>query len=206
MPDGRCKTEQQQFKTHFLTKNSIHVDDDGFIHASGSVGIRQEFRPISQLPVKFGRVEGDFFCDECGLETLAGAPTWVGGAFWCQYNRLTSLQHAPRHVGADFRVFYNKLTNLHHAPEHVGGEFECYGNDLTSLEGLPEQGVKKLVLTYNTHLPLLRCLTAHDVYLGHVAPKMVSKIIQRHVGTGKKGALQAAAELIKAGYKDNARW
>jgi hypothetical protein len=44
------------------------------------------------------------------------------------------------------------------------------------------------------------------VSLGYDAPQPVSDIIHKYLGQGKAGALKAAAELIKAGYKDNARW
>jgi len=34
----------------------------------------------------------------------------------------------------------------------------------------------------------------------------VAVILNKHVGGGKAGALKCALELIKAGYKENARW
>jgi len=38
------------------------------------------------------------------------------------------------------------------------------------------------------------------------APKQVSTIMNNHAGQGKPGAIKAAVELIRAGYKENARW
>jgi hypothetical protein len=37
------------------------------------------------------------------------------------------------------------------------------------------------------------------------APKEVTRIIKKYLGKGQSGALQCAAELIRAGYKKNAK-
>jgi hypothetical protein len=34
----------------------------------------------------------------------------------------------------------------------------------------------------------------------------VNSIMNKYLGQGKPGAIKCAAELIKAGFKDNARW
>jgi len=198
------KQIKQLFRKHFETDGVVHIDDTGTVNVTGSVGVKVKSLP--QLPVKFGKVTGHFFGEECGLESLLGAPEWVRGDFWVQYNNLQSLEGAPTHVGNNFHVFANKLTNLIHAPTHVGGDFLCYYNKLVSLQGVPEHGVKKLSLTYSHKLPLLRCLTAQSVSLGYDAPQPVADIMHKYLGQGKAGALKAAAELIRAGYKDNARW
>lgn len=198
------KLIKQLLKKHFRTEGVVTIDDQGLVNVMGSVGIKVKNLP--QLPVRFGKVEGHFFCEECDLESLTGAPHWVGGDFWAQYNNLQSLEGGPTHVGNNFHVFSNKLTNLLHAPTHVGGDFLCYYNRLYSLQGFPEHGVKKFSFTYTPHIPLLRCLTAQSVSLGYDAPKQVQLIVDAHQGQGKAGAIKAAAELIKAGYKENARW
>jgi hypothetical protein len=198
------KLIKQLFKAQFKTDGKILVDDQGLVHVTGNVFIK--VKKLPKLPVKFGKITGHFFCDDCGLETLEGAPNWVGGDVWCQYNNLHSLEHAPVHVGNDFLVYYNKLTSLIHAPAYVAGKFSCYRNPLTSLQGVPEHGVSMLQFSYEYQMPLLRCLTAQAVDMGFEAPDQVTKIIQQHVGKGKPGALQAAGELIRAGFKDNARW
>jgi hypothetical protein len=38
------------------------------------------------------------------------------------------------------------------------------------------------------------------------APTPIVEILNKYVGQGKSGAIKCAAELIKAGFKDNARW
>jgi hypothetical protein len=44
------------------------------------------------------------------------------------------------------------------------------------------------------------------VYLGWECPQVVNEIMTKYEGQGKPGAIKAAAELIRAGYKENARW
>jgi hypothetical protein len=88
--------------------------------------------------VRFGKVNGDFRCDNNQLTSLEGAPQSVGGDFWCGGNQLTSLEGAPQSVGGDFGCGGNQLTSLEGAPQSVKGSFVCKGNHLTSLEGAPK--------------------------------------------------------------------
>lgn len=41
---------------------------------------------MSFLPVRFGKVEGNFFCRNNKLISLEGAPQAVGGVFFCNCN------------------------------------------------------------------------------------------------------------------------
>lgn len=52
-------------------------------------------------------VDGDFYCDNCGLESLEGSPETVRGSFFCEYNNLTSLEGFPDYVGGNFYLSYN---------------------------------------------------------------------------------------------------
>jgi hypothetical protein len=44
---------------------------------------------LTKIPVKFGRVEGNFNCYNNQLTTLKNCPDWVGVAFVCWGNPLT---------------------------------------------------------------------------------------------------------------------
>jgi hypothetical protein len=43
-------------------------------------------------------------------------------------------------------------------------------------------------------------------YGGRSKGVVATHIIEAHRGQGKAGAIKAAAQLIKAGFKENARW
>lgn len=151
------------------------------------------------------RVEGDFKCYGNKIESLQYGPEWVGGQFDCSDNHLMSLLDAPRHVGGHFICSDNKLETLVGAPDIILRDFMCEGNLLNGLQGLPSQIQGTLWIVYHKHLPLLRLCTCRKFNIDQ-APKAVQKIMNAHAGTGRAGALKAAAELIRTGYQENARW
>ena len=164
-----------------------------------------DLRTLVGAPVSVG---GDCLCSNNRLGSLRGAPTSVKGEFTCFRNLLKDLTYAPTSVGGSFRCGWNQLTSLQGAPNHVGGHFDCANNPLTDLIHLPDQIPGKIVLTYNTHLPLLRCLVAHEGVRSLEAPPKVMDILNdpKYMGKGKAASLACAALLIRAGYRDNARW
>jgi len=155
------------------------INEDGTVDVDGNVDLHikglnrpQRYRAseLKELPLKFGKVSGDFSCSihkltnlsgaplEVGgyfscsnnqLESLEGSPEKVGGKFYCNDNQLTSLEGAPRKVGGDFLCSHNKLTSLEGAPTSVGGDFECYDNQLTSLEGISKYIYGRINCRYN---------------------------------------------------------
>jgi hypothetical protein len=168
-------------KKYFTILGNVTIQPDGVVDVKGQVLLKKK---VKQFPVQFGDVSEAFACYEKSLTTLIGSPRRVGGDFTCWENALITLQGAPDYVGGNFWCNTHKLVSLQGAPAHVGGTFFC---------------------TYNAHLPLLRLSMYNRVLISH-APDPVKEIMDKYVGQGKVGALKAAAELIKAGYKDNARW
>lgn len=152
------------------------------------------------------QVDGDFSCRDNALDSLAHAPPTVVGSFFCARNHLTNLVGAPAKVGGDFYCDHNQLESLEGAPAHVGDTFLCNDNPLRSLSGIPDHVQQGIVLTYNKHLPLLRLLNYQNTLIERVPDDQLITIIKKYEGQGKKAALACAAELIRAGFKDNARW
>ena len=73
---------------------------DGLVNVLGDVNISG--RKLTKIPVKFGRVGGNFYCYNNQLTSLEGAPREVKGNFHCHWNQLTSLEGAPREVKGNF--------------------------------------------------------------------------------------------------------
>ena len=163
------RTIQETFKTNVVTEvsfpktkeeveeilkklgiNGYKINADLTVDVEGNVDINR--KGLTKLPVKFGKVSGDFLCDENNLTSLQGAPKKVGRDFWCSNNQLTSLQGAPQKVGRAFWCNNNKLTSLQGAPQKVGSFFWCSNNPLTSLQGAPKQ-VGGRFYCHNTSLP-----------------------------------------------------
>jgi hypothetical protein len=105
------------------------INEDGSIDVDGNVYLSYE--KLYELPLKFGRVTGNFDCSRNQLTTLEGCPGEVGGGFYCNGNKLTTLEGCPREVGGYFNCSYNKLTTLDGCPKMVDGEFNCGANNLT---------------------------------------------------------------------------
>jgi hypothetical protein len=110
------------------------INADGSIDVDGDVDLWS--RGLSELPVKFNHVSGDFYCHYNKLTTLLGSPQSVGGNFECSFNNLTKLDGSPERVGSHFYCDYNNLTTLEGGPQSVGN-FICSGNNLTTLEFTP---------------------------------------------------------------------
>jgi len=93
---------------------------------------------LLEVPIRFGKVYGDFSCSFNALKDLKGAPEYVGKEFFCSYNQLINLEGAPKYISGSFSCNNNQLISLEGAPKYVGGSFYCDRNKLTSLEGAPE--------------------------------------------------------------------
>ena len=108
-------------------------------------------------------------------------------------------------MGGHFQCSANNLTSLVGAPLSVGGGFDCQDNPLISLEGAPLKLKGTFACDYSHNLPLLRLLNYKKIIIQN-GPEQLIKIIKPYLGQGKPGAIKAAVELIRAGYKENARW
>jgi len=123
--DSICK----KFYIRNYTINEDSVDVDGNVNLNN--------KGLTKLPLKFGKVSGDFSCHRNQLKSLSGAPISVGGDFSCHSNELKSLSGAPLSVGGYFNCSFNQLNSLSGAPLLVSGHFYCSDNQLKSLSGAP---------------------------------------------------------------------
>ena len=129
--DPEFQTEEERFKLYF-GNSKVTKNPDGTLDVDGNVDLRD--KGFKELPFKFGRVSGNFLCDNNKLTSLAGAPREVDGDFFCSVNQLTTLAGAPREVGGSFSCYINQLTSLAGAPVKVDGGFFYHSNKLTDVE------------------------------------------------------------------------
>jgi hypothetical protein len=101
------------------------VNKDGTVDVDGECYLNQK---IKKLPVKFGRVTGNFHCDHLQLTTLEGVPHYIGGGFFCEHNKLKDLKGGPKNVMGRYVCARNELTSLEGAPREVGRKFGCGNN------------------------------------------------------------------------------
>ena len=112
------------------------INSDGSIDVDNDVDLYG--RGLIKLPLNFGKVSGNFHCNENKLTTLEGCPQSIGGDFSCMSNNLTTLEGSPQSVGGDFSCRNNRLISLEGCPQSVGGYFNFRSNQLKDLYGFPE--------------------------------------------------------------------
>ena len=102
-----------------------HINSDGTVDVDNSVIINKML--FSNLPIRFGKVNGFFSCKENMMTHLKGSPSYVSGDFYCAENNLVTLKGAPKYVGGDFNCHDNDLKTLEGLGE-VHGDFYCHNN------------------------------------------------------------------------------
>jgi hypothetical protein len=85
------------------------INGDGTIDVAGDVDLFN--KGLTELPISFNHVSGDFNCGHNQLTSLEGAPESVGN-FYCHNNKLTSLEGAPKSVSGNFWCDHNKIMSL----------------------------------------------------------------------------------------------
>ena len=202
---------QGLLETYFVCSNKAWIQDDGSVQVDGDVTLIKP-PPQGRIPVKFNLVSGHFKAINMGLVSLSNIPDECSELFLTN-NQLTDLDDCPPYL-ITLDVSNNKLKNFVNGPESAH-EITAYNNPLSSLEGLPDEYDElEINITYDAHLPLLRLINSTKVRVGHPGSgykrlqpfEPVNTIINKYLGQGKSGALKAAAELVRAGYKENARW
>jgi hypothetical protein len=100
---------------NYTINHDLTVDVDGIVNISA--------KNLTNIPVQFGTVKGNFYCS---------------------YNKLTTLYGSPKEVKGNLYCYENKLTTLEGSPKEVNGYFYCNDeNQLTTLEGLSIYNLKK---------------------------------------------------------------
>ena len=147
--------EMKHLKTYglFEAKTGLTKRQEAFldIYTEGT----WTYNPVTELV----DVKGDFDCSKQKRKSLSGVRFGkVSGDFYCENNNLTSLEGAPQEVDLDFNCRYNSLTSLEGAPQVVGGDFICDAFELEKeewnlkgwlkvlKEGSPK--TQKLILTF----------------------------------------------------------
>lgn len=212
---------QELLKNHFSVKdNTWSIDSQGVVSVKGNVEAIGEM-PNRKLPIKFGKVTGNFILQAVGCLDLEGCPTEVGGDFSCSMNviygdtrggsssdltqldnltQLDSLKGGPRRVGGSWNIGMNAIPSLQHMPAEIG-----YNTSNCAVD-----------LSWEKHYSVLPLVT-NKVNISNYsdlgvegAPDDLRKILFKYMNkptaaARQSAALACAAELIRAGYREAAR-
>jgi hypothetical protein len=224
MIDRLHKSFRARPRGYRINDDAISFDPQGRVNIANSAAMVVKRHKI---PMRFGWVNGYFYVEDRGLTTLENSPEQCS-SFYCQNNPLSSLRGGPREVThtynaseceltsldgapesvADFSIYKNRLTSLVGCPRRVA-QLNAYSNPLTTLDGLPESAYS-IKISITPQLGLLRLLLVKGLEKIEFVEYMednseIEAIIKRYLGRGANGVMPCAAELIKAGYRGNAR-
>lgn len=168
----------QLLQEYFVIKGKVIINDQAEVSVINVPGVSP---PVSVLLKK-----------TLDMGVLPVIFDRVEGDFVAAERNVKTLKGFPRFIkGNLFTNLNNHLRQLYDCQiDHVGGTWSH---------------------TYRESQGILRMLVAQAIYLDtdtgaiHKA-QQVKHILNAHAGQGKKGALACAVELVKAGYKDNAKW
>jgi len=108
------------------------INHDGTVDVSGDVSLRH-FK-LFEIPVKFGKVSGDFVLRYNTISSLKNSPNIVlGGYFDCsqQQGSLKTLEGCPKYVDGIFMCHWCGLTTLKGIEKcEILGDFHCSHNDI----------------------------------------------------------------------------
>lgn len=121
-------------RNYQIVKGIVNVEDTVMLDSRSLHGSKK----IQTIPVKFGIIEGSFFCDRNALISLDGSPKEVGKTFDCHENSLKTLTGCPEIIGSDFHCGENLLTSLVYGPKSVNGFYSFSNNHIYELTGFCE--------------------------------------------------------------------
>lgn len=124
-------------------KNYV-INNDGTIDVQGNVFLDRQ--NLTELPLNFNRVFGNFYCGGNQLTSLKGSPIWVGLDFRCEQNQLENLEFFPKTVEGAIWIQRNKLSTLNGIPSKILDNLYFDENPIYTTEGFPESVEGKLGL------------------------------------------------------------
>jgi hypothetical protein len=97
------------------------INPDLSINVKGNVHL--EKYGLTKIPLKFGQVNGHFYCSYNQLTDMVGAPHTIIGCcdFFC--NKLTTTLGCPKIIHSDFDLGKNPDIELTELPEFIGQGF-----------------------------------------------------------------------------------
>jgi len=104
------------------------INKDGSIDVDRTVELQSE--NLTKLPLKFNKINGDFYCDDNRLTSLEGCPKEVSSNFFCYSNKLTSFEYAPKIIKGGFDCRINNIKSFEYFPSFVKSYFMCVGNPI----------------------------------------------------------------------------
>jgi len=118
-------------KQHFKIIGKITIRVDSVVDVDGTVKLTD--KSIDHLPVKFGKVHGNFNCSYSNITILDGSPESVSGNFSCRNTKITSLRGSPQSVGGYVNFCSTQISSFEGSTKSLNGEFYFKSTPLEQL-------------------------------------------------------------------------
>ena len=83
------------------------INDDLTVDVKGNVRIFHQ--SLTEIPIQFGVVDGNFYCDYNNLTSLKGCPRYVTKVYNADHNKINTLKYVPEEIGWSFSIENNPL-------------------------------------------------------------------------------------------------
>ncbi len=125
------------------------------INVSGNVELLVD-EDMSQLPFKFGKVEGSFAVHG-GITSCHNFPDEIGHGLFVSHCKLETLEGMPQNVTGMIDISHNQLTSFDGLPSHINHALIAVGlPEITSLKG-----INKIVKHLNGSFKCPSSITSH---------------------------------------------
>jgi hypothetical protein len=131
---GNCFPDSLIDEVHQLCREygirNYRINEDGSVDVDGNVDLR--FRELREMPLKFNKVSGYFYCNSNLLTNLRGCPNIVGRDFYCRDNKLSSLENLSLNIGGELNCTHNQIWTFN-GINYIKGNFDCSENPIYSI-------------------------------------------------------------------------
>lgn len=137
------------------------INDNLTVDVNGGVNLTKY--QMTEIPIQFGIVTGDFFCNDNQLTSLKGCPHEVQGWFHCGNNNLTNLDYCPKIIGENLIIDFNPITNLKGFNSDIGKNIiHCYSpRNPVKIQELEAYYEEEKIL--NGNIVMKFCVSAKEV-------------------------------------------
>lgn len=142
---------------HWLDISSkITINADRSIDVLGDVRFPVFANFLTELPLKFNKVTGDFDCSALeNLNNLKGSPVEVGGTFNCAYTNIKSLKYAPKYAAN--LIFDNSLESF------FTGNLDC-NYERVQVQSRNNYPVNEIMLRFLENVDYIPLLLKYQYY------------------------------------------
>lgn len=204
---GLTPEQEKWLVDHGITRYSFN--QNGEVDVDGDVHVLRESE--TELPVKFGTINGDFMCSASEYTSLKNTPHTVRGDFFFNHAQLSSVAGGPQTVENTLCYSGNtNITSLEGATPIVGEHL--YLTNMTSLKSL--QGIHKQIRQMNGIIDLDETPIESHILgvlmirgcreIKKLSNSKVAEIINKHL-KGDRDVHLCQDELIDAGFAQFAR-